>query len=279
MFSPAGRLLMTPMISPHAIVDPRAQVAPDAEIGPFCTLGPDVTIGPGCRLISHVVVMNHVTVGPGNVFWPGCVIGGYPQDRKFKGSPTRIEIGANNNFREHVSIHIGTEKGGGITRIGDNNLLMVNAHLGHDVQLASNCILANNVMAAGHVIIEDFCNIMGGAGIHHFARIGTCCYIGGLSRIHHDAPPFCKVDGDDEVRGFNERGMAMAGYSEADIAELGAAYRRLFDRDKKTPFAQALASFDTLNGLNPHVKRLVDFLRQRGTGKNGRYLQTVMARK
>lgn len=264
------------MISPHAIVDPRAQVADDAEIGPFCVVGPDVVIGPGTRLVSHVTIMGHTTLGPNNVLWPGVVLGGHPQDRKYKGAPTRLEIGANNVFREHVTVHVGTEKGGGVTRVGNNNLLMVNTHLGHDVQLGSNCTFANNVMVAGHVIIGDSCNLMGGVGIHHFVTIGTCCFIGGYARIHHDAPPFCKIDGADEVRGLNVKGLIMAGYPQEDIDALEAAYKRLFDRDRNTPFARALADFDTQNGVNPHVKQMVEFLRRRGMGKHGRYLQTMI---
>src|SRR4029453_10476567 len=129
------------MISSHAIVDPKARISPDAEIGPLCIIGPDVEIAAGTRLVSNVTVMGRTTLGPGNTIWPGVVLGAPPQDRKYKGASTRLEIGANNIFREHVTIHIGTERGGGVTRVGDNNFLMVNAHLGHDVQLGSNCML------------------------------------------------------------------------------------------------------------------------------------------
>ena len=264
------------MISPQAIIDPSAQVAPDADIGPFCTIGPNVVIGSGCKLLPNVHVMGHTTLGPGNVCWPGVVLGAAPQDRRYKGAPTRLEIGAANIFREHVTIHIGTEKGGGVTRVGSHNLLMVNTHLGHDVQLGSHCTFANNVMIAGHCIIGDHCNLMGGVGVHHFVTIGRCCFIGGYARIHHDAPPFCKIDGDDGVRGLNVKGLTMAGYPQPDIEALEQAYNRLFTREKQTPFAQALADFDTLNGLNPHVKHMVEFLRQRGLNKYGRYLQTAI---
>jgi UDP-N-acetylglucosamine acyltransferase len=266
------------MISSHAIVDPKARVSADAEIGPLCIIGPDVEIAAGCRLVSNVTIMGRTTLGPGNTVWPGAVLGAPPQDRKYKGAPTRLEIGANNIFREHVTIHIGTERGGGVTRVGDNNFLMVNAHLGHDVQLGSNCMLANNVMVAGHVIMGDYCNLMGGVGIHHFVTVGRCCFLGGYARIHHDAPPFCKIDGADEMRGLNIKGLTMAGYPEADIQALEEAYTRLFERDRSTPFAQALASFDTLNGLNPHVKHLVEFLRQRSIVRHGRYLQARRVR-
>ena len=261
------------MISPHAIIDPKAQLAPDVEVGPFCIVGPDVTLGAGCKLVSHVSITGHVSAGANNVFHPGVIVGQPPQDRKYRGAPTRVEIGNNNIFREHTTVHIGTERGGGLTRVGDGNYLMINVHLGHDAQLGSNCTFANNVMIAGHVIIGDFCNLMGGVGVHHFVSIGKCCFIGGYARIHHDAPPFCKIDGADEIRGLNIKGLRMAGYKDVDIDALEEAYKRLFDRKGKAPFAAALANFDTENGLNPHVKHMVDFLRLRDLGKHGRYLQ------
>src|ERR1051326_7799566 len=122
-----------PTISPLASVDPNACLAPDVVVGPFCVVGPDVRLGAGNKLHSHVVITGHTTVGANNSFHPHCVIGGAPQDLKYRGAPTRLEIGDDNHFREHCTVHIGTEKGGGITRVGSGNLLMVNAHIGHDV--------------------------------------------------------------------------------------------------------------------------------------------------
>ncbi|HEV8605924.1 MAG TPA: acyl-ACP--UDP-N-acetylglucosamine O-acyltransferase [Tepidisphaeraceae bacterium] len=265
-------------VSPHAIIDPKAQIAEDVEIGPFCVIGPHVRIDRGCRLHNSVTIVGHTTIGQGNVFHPQCVFGGPPQDRKYKGQPTRLEIGNNNIFREHVTVHIGTERGGGITRVGNNNMLMVNSHLGHDVQLGSNCILANNCMIAGHVIIGDNVAMMGGVGVHHFARIGKFCFIGGYARIHHDAPPFCKLDGADEMRGLNIKGLRAGGFADDDIAALEEAYGRLFARKSEEPFATVLESFDVENGLNQHVKHMVEFLQQRDLGRHGRYLQGMRAR-
>lgn len=262
-------------VSPHAIIDPKADIASDVEIGPFCVIGPHVTIGAGCRLQNGVTVTGHTTLGRDNVLHPYCVFGGPPQDRKYKGQPTRLEIGNNNIFREHVTVHIGTEKGGGVTRVGNNNMLMVNSHLGHDVQMGSNCILANNCMIAGHVIIGDNVAMMGGVGVHHFARIGKFCFIGGYARIHHDAPPFCKLDGADEMRGLNVKGLRGGGFADTDIDALEEAYNKLFSRKNETPFANVLESFDTQNGLNPHVKHMVEFLRERDTGRHGRFQQRL----
>jgi UDP-N-acetylglucosamine acyltransferase len=242
-------------------------------------VGPHVTIGPGCRLLSHVVLTGHTTIGPGNVFHPFCLVGGHPQDRKYKGEPTRVEIGANNSIRESVTVHVGTERGGGVTRIGANNLIMINTHVAHDVQIANNCTIANNSMLGGHVIIDDNVNIMGGVGIHQYVTVGKFSFLGGYARIHFDAPPFCRIDGADEIRGLNAKGLIAGGFPELDIQALDEAYRRIFDRKRGQPFADALAAFDTMNGLNPHVKHMIEFLRRRDTGKQGRYLQAMLAAK
>jgi UDP-N-acetylglucosamine acyltransferase len=264
-------------ISPHACVDPKATLAEDVEVGPFCLIGPDVTIGAGTQLLSHVVVTGHTIVGKGNVIHPHAVIGGPPQDLKYRGAPTRLEIGDNNQFREAVTIHIGTEKGGGITKVGSNNLLMVNTHIGHDVHMGSRCVLANNVMLAGHVVMGDNIAMMGGVGVHHFVSIGDFAYIGGYARIHHDVPPFVKIANDDEVRGLNIVGLRRAGFTESDVDALEAATRRLF-YERRGSFAAAMAEFDLMNGLNPHVKKMLEFLRRRDQGKHGRYLESRRAK-
>ncbi|MCC6422521.1 MAG: acyl-ACP--UDP-N-acetylglucosamine O-acyltransferase [Phycisphaerales bacterium] len=265
-----------PKISPLAVIDPQAKLADDVEVGPFCVIGPQVTVGAGCRLINNVTLRGVTTIGSGNLFHPNCVIGDAPQDKKYKGAPTRLEMGNDNIIREAVTIHTGTEKGGSVTRVGNNNLLMVNAHLGHDVQLGSNCILANNVMVAGHVVIGDSVAIMGGVGIHHFVTVGDFAYLGAYSRVHHDVPPFLKVDGSDQVRGLNSVGLKRAGFSDADIEALEEACRELFYRDK--PFSVAMAELASGNGAtppNPHVQRLVQFLRKRDQGRQGRFLESL----
>jgi UDP-N-acetylglucosamine acyltransferase len=262
-----------PKISPQAVVDPKAEIAEDVEVGPFCVIGPDVKIAAGCRLLNSVTVLGKTTIGRDNIFFPNSVFGTAPQDKKYRGAPTQLEIGKGNVFREAVTVHSGTEKGGGVTRIGDDNLLMVNAHIGHDCQVASNCVLANNVMVAGHVVIGNGVAMMGGVGVHHFVTIGDFAYIGGYSRIHRDVPPFVKIDGADEVRGLNTVGLRRAGFRDEDIAALKEACRNLFYRDK--PFAKALADFDTQNGLNEQVRKMIEFLRQRDMGKYGRYQESL----
>src|SRR5688572_20182994 len=265
----------SPRISTRAVVDPKAEIADDVEIGPFCVIGPDVKIGPGCRLLNSVTILGDTTIGRDNVFFPNAVVGGAPQDKKYKGARTKLTVGNGNVFREAVSVHLGTEKGGGLTTVGDNNLLMVNAHIGHDARLGSNCVLANNVMIAGHVLIGDHVAMMGGAAVHHFCTIGEYAYVGAYSRIHHDVPPYCKIDGPDLVRGLNTVGLRRSGYSEEDIKGLDRAYRRLFVGRKK-PFSVAMAELESLNGeLTDHARYLLSFLRRRNSDRNGRYLESL----
>ena len=262
-----------PKISPHAVIDPGAELAEDVEVGPFCVIGPGVKIGSGCRLLNNVTILGRTTIGKDNVFFPNAVIGAAPQDKKFKGETTELTIGNANVFREAVSIHVGTEKGGGITRVGDNGLYMVNAHIGHDAQIGNNVVISNNAMIAGHVACENNVAIMGGVGVHHYVTLGESAYIGGYSRIHYDVPPFCKVDGADQVRCLNKVGLRRAAYNEEDIEALDDAYRRLFSRRK--PMAVAMAEFDIQNGINPYVRQMIEFLQRRATSKNGRYLETL----
>jgi UDP-N-acetylglucosamine acyltransferase len=262
-----------PKISPQAVVDEKAQIADDVEIGPFCVVGPDVKIASGCRLLNNVTILGKTTIGKDNIFFPNAVIGAPPQDLKYRGAETLLEIGDSNTFREAVTVHTGTEKGGGITRIGNFNLLMINVHLAHDVQLGSRCILANNCMIAGHVIVGDHVTMMGLVGIHHYVTIGRFAYLGGAARIHHDVPPFVKVDEEDNIRAVNKTGLRRAGgFTDEDCQALHEAVRKLWYA-KPRNFSKALASFDLENGINPYVKELVEFLQRRDQGKHGRWLE------
>lgn len=261
-----------PKISAQAAVDDEAQIADDVEIGPFCVIGPHVKIGAGCKLLNNVTILGHTTIGQRNIFFPNAVIGAQPQDLKYRGGDTKLVIGDDNAFREAVTVHVGTEKGGGITRIGNSNLLMINVHIGHDVQIGNRCIIANNVMIAGHVVIGNNVAMMGGVGIHHFVTVGDFAYLGGAARIHHDVPPFVKVDGEDKVRSLNTVGLRRAGVADEDIQALRDAVRKLWFGKKKN-FTAAMAEFDLLNGINPRVKEMVEFLQRRDRGKHGRYLE------
>ena len=212
-----------PNIHPLSFVSPKANIADDVEIGPFCVIGPDVTIGSGTRLLSHATIVGHTTVGKNNRFHSHCVVGSDPQDLSYKNEPTHLTVGDNNTIREFVTINTGTIKdnrSNATTQLGSNNLLMVNAHIGHDCQIGDYCVISNNVMFAGHVVCGNRVILNGAAGVHQFVTIGDYAYIAGAARIHHDVPPFVKVDGADQIRGINTIGLARAGFSDADIAAL-----------------------------------------------------------
>ncbi|MDB5295158.1 MAG: lpxA 2, partial [Phycisphaerales bacterium] len=258
-------------ISDRAMVHPSAEIAEGVEIGPFCVIGPDVKIAAGCILHNNVTVSGHTSIGRDNIFFPNSVIGTAPQDKKYTGAVTRLEIGSGNAFREACTVHVGTEKGGGLTKIGDDNLFMVNSHIGHDAIIGSHCVVANNVMIAGHVIVGDYVVMNGAVGLNQFVSVGDFAYMSAYARVHHDVPPFCKVDGSDEIRALNKVGMERAKMTAADIAAVDAAFRRLFV--KKRPLLTAMREFDGVDGLNPHVAEMLAFLRRRNEGKHGRYLE------
>jgi UDP-N-acetylglucosamine acyltransferase len=268
-------------IHPSAVIDPKAQIADGCEIGPFCLIGPEVVLGAGNKLLSHVVITGNTRIGPANVFHPHTVIGGVPQDKKYKGENTGLIIGTDNIFREAVTINAGTMQdkvSGGITRVGDSNLFMVNVHLGHDCQFGSHGIFANNVMIAGHVHCGNRVILNGGVGVNQFVTIGDFAYVAGYAQLHHDVPPYVKITDSDRIRALNAVGLKRSGAAEADVDSLEQAFRRLFLR-KGTPVAVALAEFDAAAArgetINPLVKSLVDFMRRRSSCRNGRFLETL----
>ena len=258
-------------ISALAQVDSRAVIGDDVEIGPFCVVGPDVKLGAGCRLMSHVVIVGHTTVGRENVFHPHCVVGDDPQDKKYRGGATRLEIGDRNQIREAATIHTGTELGGGLTRVGNDNLIMINVHVGHDAHVGDHCILSNNVALAGHVVVEDYANILAMVGVHHFVTIGKLSFCAAMARIQKDVPPFMKVDPSGRECHINKEGLRRAKFAEADIEALDQVSRRLFSRQE--PMSAVVKSLAGQNGLNRHVGYLLQFLERRDMGKHGRYLE------
>jgi len=252
-----------------SVVEPDAQLAPDVTVGPFAYIGPNVILGKGCIVHHHAQIDGHTTAGENNEFYPNCIIGTVSQDLKYRGSACRVVIGNNNKFREFCTIHIGTEDGGGYTRIGNNNLIMVCAHIAHDCTIGNNVILANNVMLAGHVEVQDFVIISGVAASHHYVRIGQHAFIGGLTPIAHDVPPYMIVDGSDaRVRAVNTKGLSRRGYNDDQIAALKMAYRMLF-RDT-TPIITQAVELDRLYPTNPEIQYLLAFMRESTNGKFGR---------
>ncbi len=258
-------------IHPMAFVDPTAQIGRDVVIAPFCHVGVGVTLGDGCRLYPHVTLTGPTTFGKGNVFFPNCAIGTDPQDLKFKGGPTQLLAGDDNIFRESVTVHRGTEtdrRSAGVTRIGNNNLFMVGVHVAHDSDIGDHVILANNVLVAGHVRIENCVNVGGAAGIHNFVTIGRNAFIGGMTRVTHDVPPYVKVLGyDQNVRGLNTEGLRRWKFSPESIEALKTAFRLIYPRAggrAASRTAEGIRDIRT-NGLNQdeHVRYLADFLQRK----------------
>jgi UDP-N-acetylglucosamine acyltransferase len=258
------------MVHPTAIVDPKARLAPSAHVGPYCVVGPDVVIGDRTVLHNHVTVQSLTTIGSDNQFYPYSVIGADPQDRKFRGEHTVCIIGDDNTIREHVTVHRGTGNGGGVTQIGDRNLIMVAAHIAHDCILGSDICVANQVMLAGHVKIQDCANIGGGAGLHHFTTVGAHAFVGGLARITKDVPPYMIVEGHPaEVRGLNSIGMKRRGYSDPHIEAMKDAYKRLF-RDNGAPMSDKIVELKRKYSDVPAVLQLCEALTASAEGVHGR---------
>jgi UDP-N-acetylglucosamine acyltransferase len=215
------------------LIHPR-RLPMDVVIGPYCVIGPKVSIGAGTFLHNHVTVQSLTTIGSQNTIYPYSVIGADPQDRKYHGEESVCIIGDRNSIREQVTIHRGTANGGGETRLGNDNLIMVAAHIAHDCWLGSDICIANQVMLAGHVRIEDGANIGGGAGVHHFATVGSCAFVGGLARITKDVPPFMIVEGNPaEVRAINTIAMMRRGYSPEHIEAVKSRLQTTLPRQRR----------------------------------------------
>ncbi|NOT02725.1 MAG: acyl-ACP--UDP-N-acetylglucosamine O-acyltransferase [Phycisphaerales bacterium] len=265
-----------------SLVDAGAKMGSDVEVGPFCVVGPDVSLDDGCRLISHVSITGCTTVGAKCEFYPGSVIGMPPQDLKYMGERTSIDIGSHNIFREHVTVHPGTENGGGRTRIGSNNLLLANVHIAHDCQVGDKCVLANSVQLAGHVQVESNVVFGGGTGVHHFVTIGRYAFVGGMSRITQDVPPFmisvAARGPRSEIRMINGVGLQRAGFKEPEILALKEAYLRLFSRRARASGAPIINSIYRIlsEGPDANVDYLCRFLlRAYEHGRHGRYLESL----
>jgi UDP-N-acetylglucosamine acyltransferase len=204
------------------------QIDADVRIGPLCIVEDDVTIGAGCILEASVVVKSGVVLGRNNHVFEGAVIGGPPQHVHMPARPGRVIIGSGNVIRENVTIHRALQPERA-TLVGDNNLLMCNAHIAHDCQVGNNTIIVNNVMLAGHVIVEDRAYVSGAVAVHQFCRIGTLAMVGGQAHINKDVPPFVTVDGlSSYVVGLNTIGLRRAGFDAQTIARLKAAYRVIY---------------------------------------------------
>ena len=247
------------VIHPTAIVAPGAELGVGVRIGPFCTVGPDVIIEDGAELMSHVVVDGHTRIGPDVVLYPFCTVGLAPQDLKYSGQPTRCEIGARTQVREHCTIHRASVGGRGLTSIGTDCMLMAVAHVAHDCTLGNNVIVANNVVMGGHVSIADHAVIGGAAAIHQFVRIGRAAMIGGVSGVGGDVIPFGTVTGNrGRLVGLNVVGLKRRGFSKAQIQLLHTAFSDLFRHEGV--FAERVAEVRSRHGEQPLVAEVLAFI-------------------
>ena len=254
-------------IHSSAIVAARAVVPNSCTVGPYCTVGAEVVLGEGCTLVSHVVIDGRTRVGARNTIHPFTSVGVAPQDLKYAGEPTQTEIGDDNTIRECVTISRGTEKGGGITRIGSHNLLMAYVHIGHDSQVGSHCILANAATLAGHVTIEDYASVGAFSPVHQFCTVGQYAFIGGGTIVTQDVLPFSKTSARRENKAFgvNSVGLERRGFSPERIRALQKAFRLLLVSKLNT--TQALEKMRELEGEDAAL--LVGFIErsQRGVIK------------
>jgi UDP-N-acetylglucosamine acyltransferase len=247
------------MIHPTAIISEKASIGEGCYIGPFCTIGADVTLEKSVRLDSHVVVDGKTSVGEETHIFPFVSIGLAPQDLKYSGEMTETQIGKRNHIREFVTIHRGTAGGGGITKIGDDNLLMAQAHVAHDCQLGDQIIMANAATLAGHVEIADKANVGAYSGVHQFCRIGYEAFVGGYSVVVKDAMPFAIIQGNHaKCYGLNKLGMRRRGYSSDVIEKLHHAFHLLLSSKLNTTQAVEKIKEDIKDCKE--VDLLVDFI-------------------
>lgn len=215
-------------VHPSAVIEDGAEIGPGVHVGPFCVIGAKVVLEKGVQLKSHVVVTGNTKVGEDTEIFPFSVIGEIPQDLKFKGEETRLEIGKRNRIREHVTMNSGTEGGGGLTKIGDDGLYMAGCHIAHDAHVGSRVVIVNSVAVAGHCVIEDDVIIGGLSGIHQWVRIGQGAIIGALSMVTNDVIPHGLVQGPrGKLDGLNLVGLKRRGVSRADITALRAAFQMM----------------------------------------------------
>jgi UDP-N-acetylglucosamine acyltransferase len=243
-------------IHPCAVVDPHAELAEDVVVGPYAIVDAGVRIGEGSVLHAHAVVRGPTVLGARSVVHPFAVVGGEPQAKRHPGGPARLDAGEANVFREHVTVHGGTE--GRATRLGARNLFMVGSHVAHDCDVGSDCVLANHVLLAGHAVVEDGVTFGGGAGVAQHVRIGEGAFVAAMSAVERDVPPFVVVEGNRaRVRGLNLVGLRRRGVSEESIRALERAVRKLWMSGLTR--AEALRALE--DASDPHVCRLVEALR------------------
>jgi UDP-N-acetylglucosamine acyltransferase len=252
--------MSAPVIHPSSVVAASANLASGVRVGPFAIIGEEVELGEDCEVYSHAVVSGPSRFGAANVFHPFCIIGGDPQDYTFAGERTELIAGDKNIFREYVSVSRGTTKGGGITRIGDENFFLAYSHIGHDCQIGSNNLFVNAATLAGHVTVEDFATIGALSPVHQFCRVGRYAYVGASTVITQDVPPFSRIVTERETKSFgaNSIGLGRRGFSAERVKTLQRAFRTLLRSKLNT--TQALDALRRDFAGSDDVLELVKFI-------------------
>ena len=246
------------MIHKTAIINSKAKISSNIVIGPYCIIGPDVEINDDVIIQSHVNITGHTKIGKNNIIYPMSSIGSDPQDLKYKGEKTNLIIGDNNIIREHVTINTGTIQGGGLTRVGSNNLIMIGAHIAHDCIVHNNIVMANNSAIAGHAIIDDFVIIGAKCGIQQHVRIGKMAMIGGMTGVSRDVIPYGVSTGNRNfLNGINIVGLRRNKFENKDIIGLTEAYKEIF---KTESLNENLINLSKKYKENPLVKDVLEFI-------------------
>ena len=246
------------MIDNTEIINPKAKISDNVKIGPYSVIGPNVEIGEGTEVQSHVCITGDTKIGLNNKIYPYASIGNDPQDLKFQGEETKLEIGNNNKIREYVTINLGTDGGGGLTKVGSNCLFMVSAHIAHDCYVGNNVILANNVPLGGHAYIDDYAIIGGNSAVQQFTRVGKSAMIGGMCGVVRDIIPYGIAHGNRSVlQGLNLIGLRRKNIPNKEIMVLGDAYKEIFKNENLTENLTKLSNEFKNNQL---VKEVIEFI-------------------
>jgi len=264
---------MATVIHETAVIAPGAELGEDVQVGPYCVIGARVRVGDRTRIGPQVVIDGVTTIGEENVILGQASLGAAPQDLSYRDEPTCLEIGDRNTIREFVTINRGTVKGGGVTKLGNDTLLMACCHVAHDCEVGDRALLANNVLLAGHVLVEPDAIINGGAAAHQFVSIGRGAYVGGLTRIIHDVPPFLILEGHPaRIRKVNVVGLERLGYSRQDVQPLRSAFKEIYRGTE--PRARVLERLAPIAETNELLRDLIAFLERTGMGAKGRYRES-----
>ena len=252
-------------VHPTALIHPEAKLHESVEVGPYAVIGPKVRIGAGTRVGSHAVIEGRTELGERNRVFQFASVGAVPQDLKYAGEDTQLIIGDDNQIREFTTLHIGTNGGGGITRIGNKNLFMAYSHVAHDCRLGDSCVLANSAALAGHVEVGNHVAFGGLSAVHQFTRIGDHAFIAGGAMVAMDVPPYCTAQGDRaELVGLNTVGLARHGFSDDQIARVKDAYKVLFR--SKLGLNEAIAKLKAEYGGHAEIDVFLDFVVQSKRG-------------